>query len=78
VLCNAPTSVRFAWDTRGAERVSLSINGAGVFATYTNGAHDELEPLACDGTPQVYTFVARSRDGQTVTKKLTLTEQMPT
>jgi hypothetical protein len=55
--------------------VSLSINGAGVFATYSNGRHAELEPLACDGTPQVYRFVARSPDGRTATKTLTLTER---
>jgi hypothetical protein len=55
--------------------VELRINGAAVFATYTDGRHDELVPLACDGTAQTYQFTARAADGQTATKTLRLTER---
>jgi len=55
--------------------VTLSINGGPVFASYPNGARDELVPLACNGNPQTYAITARARDGETVTKSLTIIER---
>jgi hypothetical protein len=77
VRCNAPTQVELRWETRGANRVELRINGGPVFATYANGRHDELLPLACDGAPQTYQFTARAAGGRTATKTLRLTERRP-
>jgi hypothetical protein len=74
VPCNAPTSVELHWETRGAIRVELRVNGGTVLA-YTNGTHDELVPLACDGRPQTYRLTARAADGQTASKSLRLTER---
>jgi hypothetical protein len=75
VPCNAPTQVELHWETGGANLVELRINGGTVFATYADGPHDELVPMACDGTAQTYEFTARAADGQTATKTLTLTER---
>ena len=75
VQCNAPTSVRLQWDVLNAQSVDLQINGDAVFATYSNGKHTELEPLACDGTAQVYKLTAHGTSGQTATKTLTLPER---
>jgi hypothetical protein len=75
VQCNAPTQVELHWETSGANRVELRINSGAVFATYADGPHDELVPLACEGTPQTYQFTARAADGQTATRTLTLTER---
>jgi hypothetical protein len=46
-----------------------------VFATYTNGRHSPLVPLACDGTAQTYELTARAADGQQVRRTLRLTER---
>jgi len=75
VVCNAPTQVELHWVTRHAKTVTLSINGGPVFASYADGARDELVPLACDGTPQTYALTARGGDGQVVTKSLTIGER---
>jgi hypothetical protein len=56
--------------------VTLRINGGEVFATYANGPHDELVPLACDGSPQKYLFRATGADGTTATKTLTIETRM--
>ena len=37
VTCNAPTSIEIHFETRKATAVTLSINGGGVLATYSNG-----------------------------------------
>ncbi|MGO9875995.1 MAG: hypothetical protein ACLPVY_19635 [Acidimicrobiia bacterium] len=55
--------------------MTLQINGGPVFASYPNGTRDELVPLACDGNPQTYVITARGRNGETVTKSLTITER---
>ena len=78
VECNAPTSVELRWETKNAASVTLTINGGGVFATYPDGPHDELVPLACDGDSQHYTFTARDKNRATVTKTLTLAERATT
>jgi hypothetical protein len=75
VQCNAPTSVELHWDATGATSVTLRIDLDPVFATYGNGANDQLVPLACDGTPHVYTLTARAADGRTATKALRITER---
>jgi len=77
VECNAPTSVELHWMTRNATSVTLRINGGDVFATYSNGAHDELVPLECDGTTQTYAFTAHGADSQSMTKTLKLDVTMP-
>jgi hypothetical protein len=69
--------VELHWETRGANRVELRIDGGAVFATYTDGRHDELVPLACAGTPQTYELTALAADGQRATKTLKLTERAP-
>jgi hypothetical protein len=78
VDCNAPTSVELHWDTKNAVSVTLTINGGAVFASYADGKHDELVPLACDGNPQHYTFTAHDKNGATVTKTITLAERATT
>jgi hypothetical protein len=70
--CNAPTQVELHWVTRGATTVTLQINGGPVFARYSNGKHDELVPLACDGNPQTYLITARAGNGRTATKSVTV------
>jgi hypothetical protein len=75
VECNAPTSVELHWETQGAATVTLRIDAGPVFATYGDGSHDKLVPLACDGHAHTYTLVARAADGQTAVKTLTLTER---
>ena len=72
------TSVELRWETRNATRVTLSINGGGVFASYANGKRSQLEPLTCDGTNQTYTLTARGANGTSITKSLTLTERAST
>jgi hypothetical protein len=75
VPCYAPTDVQLDWEVRGATIVSLRINGGSVFATYANGRHSPLVPLACDGTTQTYQLTARAADGQSVNRTLRLTER---
>jgi hypothetical protein len=72
VTCNAPTSMQIDFETQNAKSVTLSINGGGVFATYTDGAHDELVPLTCAGSPQKYVLSAHGANGATVSKTLTV------
>jgi hypothetical protein len=69
------TSVELRWETRNATRVTLSINGGGVFASYPNGRRSELEPLTCDGTNQTYVLTAHGPNGSSTTKSLTLAER---
>jgi len=69
--------VELRWETRGASRVELRIDDGPVFATYGDGRHDELLPLACDGTPQNYQLTAIATDGQRASKTLKLTERAP-
>ena len=72
VTCNAPTSIEIDFETQSAKSVTLSINGGGVFATYSGGAHDELVPLTCAGSPQTYVLSAHGANGVTVSKTLTV------
>jgi hypothetical protein len=74
LLCNAPTQVELHWLTQNAKKVTLQINAGPVFASYANGARDELVPLACTGDPQTYLVTAHGVGGQTVTRSLTITE----
>jgi len=74
--CNAPTQVELHWETQGAKTVTLQINGGSVFASYPNGKHDELVPLACDGNPQTYLLTARAANGDTATKSVTVDARM--
>jgi hypothetical protein len=76
VTCNAPTSVEIDFETEHATSVTLSINGGGVFATYTDGAHDELVPLTCAGALQKYVLSAHGSNGVTVSKTLTVEPRM--
>ena len=69
--------VELHWETRGASKVELRIDNGPVFATYADGRHDELLPLACDGTPQTYQLTALAADGQSASKTLRLTERAP-
>jgi hypothetical protein len=55
--------------------VTLRIDLEPVFATYRNGANDQLVPLACDGKPHVYTLTARAADGRTATRSLRITQR---
>src|SRR4029079_10893974 len=48
VVCNAPTQVELKWNTSGATKVVLAIDGDGAFANYPNGPKDALFPLSCD------------------------------
>jgi len=75
VPCNAPTDVQLTWEVRGATVVTLRINGGAVFATYPNGRHTPLVPLACDGAAQTYQLTARAANGQSATRTLRLTER---
>lgn len=54
--------------------MTLRIDGEPIFATYRDGAHDELVPLACDGNAHRYTLTAHAADGRTATKSLKITE----
>ena len=74
VPCYAPTSIPLRWESRGAQTVTLRIDGEPIFATYRDGAHDELVPLACDGNAHRYTITAHAADGRTATKSLKITE----
>jgi ABC-type Fe3+-hydroxamate transport system substrate-binding protein len=58
VGCNAPTSIELKWTTSGAAKVTMSIDGSGVFASYPNGTRDVLLPLACDGKTHTYKLTA--------------------
>jgi hypothetical protein len=76
VECNAQTTmVELQWEIAGATKTVLSIDGS-PFATFTGGTHQGLEPLACDGTPHVYTVRGTSAKG-VGTKSLTLTTKPP-
>jgi hypothetical protein len=66
--------VQLHWVTSGASDVTLSIDSGPVFASYNGGRNDQLVPLACDGKTHLYTFIARSSDGQTALRALKITE----
>ncbi len=70
--CNAPTQVELRWESKDAETVTLRINGGPVFASYPNGKHNELVPLACDGKSQTYLLTAHAANGDTATKSVTV------
>jgi hypothetical protein len=71
VSCNAPTMIELKWSTSGASKVTLSIDGPGIFGTYPAGAHDSLFPLACDGHTHTYTLTA-SANGAVATKTISV------
>jgi hypothetical protein len=58
--------------------VTLRIDGGPVFAKYSNGPHDVLAPLACDGNPQTYLITAHGVNGNNATKSLVLKEREST
>lgn len=49
-----------------------------MFAKYSNGPHDVLAPLACDGNPQTYLITAHGVNGNNATKSLVLKEREST
>jgi hypothetical protein len=54
--------------------VTLRIDAGPVFATYPDGPNDKLVPLTCDGNAHRYTLTARTADGRTANRTLTITE----
>lgn len=70
--CNAPTEVELKWSTSGATKVTLSIDGPGIFSSFPPGSHDGLFPLACDGNTHSYMLTATAADGSTATKTISV------
>ena len=68
--CNAPTSVELSWETRGASSVKIVLDKTSPY-TYSDGAHQELLYLPCDGKSHTYELQATSSKG-TATKSITV------
>jgi cytoskeletal protein RodZ len=62
VDCDAPTQIELAWNTQNATRVTVSIDGPGVYDEY-GPAETVLVPFACDGQPHTYELRAYGDDG---------------
>jgi hypothetical protein len=67
--------VELKWTTSGATKVTLAIDGPGIFATFANGAHDSFFPLACDGHTHTYTLVATGPNGSATSTISVATKQ---
>jgi hypothetical protein len=74
VVCNAPTQVELKWNTSGATKVVLAIDGDGAFANYPNGPKDALFPLSCDGKTHTYKLTASS-GARSATSSISVTTQ---
>jgi hypothetical protein len=52
--------IELRWTTDGATTVEMYLDDGAVFARYTDGRHQELLPLTCDGREHTYRLVARA------------------
>ena len=59
-----------SWSTSGATRVTISIDGPGVYKEYGPSGEDSL-PFNCS-SPHTFLLTAYSADGGTATKQVTL------
>jgi hypothetical protein len=59
-----------SWSTTNAAKVTISIDGPGVYAEYPANGEASL-PFSCS-TAHTFLLTAHSQDGQTVTKSVTL------
>jgi hypothetical protein len=62
--------IPITWETTGAERVEVAIDGPGVFASYR--PNDTVRvPFACPG-PHTYKLTAYGPDGSFTSKEFTI------
>jgi hypothetical protein len=67
--------IELKWTTSGATKVTLAIDGPGIFGTYANGTHDSLFPLACDGHSHSYTLTATAPNAKATSSISVATKQ---
>lgn len=59
-----------SWTTTGAERVTIAIDGPGIYAEYAADGETSL-PFNCSSS-HTFTLVAEGSDGQTASRQITL------
>jgi hypothetical protein len=60
VTCPSATTISVSWSAPNATQVTLSIDGAGAFKTYSVPTGADSVPFACDGHSHTYTITARN------------------
>lgn len=60
VTCSSATTISVSWSAPNATQVTLSIDGAGAFKTYSGPTGADSVPFACDGHSHTYTITARN------------------
>jgi hypothetical protein len=70
VQCNAPTSVELDWETRGASSVKIVLDKTSPY-TYSDGAHQALLYLPCDGKTHTYELQA-TKNGVTSSRTVSV------
>lgn len=77
VSCANPANqtpyIAVSWNTQNTTKVSISIDGPGVYKNYNGSVGSDTVPFACAG-PHTYTLTAYAANNTTVTKTLTITQ----
>ena len=60
MMCSSATTISVSWSAPNATQVTLSIDGAGAFKTYSGPTGADSVPFACDGHSHTYTITARN------------------
>jgi hypothetical protein len=62
VTCKAATTITLSWSTKNATSVTISIDGPGIFSTYSPNGSASV-PFACDGHSHTYLLTAKGPKG---------------
>ena len=77
VNCAVPAGevpyIPLSWTTQNAVKVTISIDGPGIYKTYPGATGSDTVPFACPG-PHTYLITAYSATNQVVTQQVVLTK----